>query len=198
MLSLHPYFGLPKRCCQANPVMFILSILTWKRWVKRKAKQGPLACVQELYGTVGACQSSCFFSSLLLARLYTQLQCCMGQHELWGCKKRTFSWYISKMLYRLCAKSHLSTQRLQPMECRNKLSGSQFFIHYLIPPQDVPVICFLLILELPTVTRRVWLLPGSPFSNRRNSHTVLVLAGISLIVFIVAGMVLCFGLLSWK
>lgn len=140
MLSFQPCFGLSKRCCQPNPLMLTLIILTWKGQVK--AEWGPFAGLQRFVGPWLLIRAAGFFAFALQPDCVHSCTVACARISFPGYKKSTFLWYDSKILYRLCAKSHLFTKRLEPMWWRNKPPGS-LILH---PPSShapsgYPIIC---------------------------------------------------------
>lgn len=124
MLSFQPCFGLSKRCCQPNPLMLTLSILTWKRQVKAKQSEVPLPACRDLWDHGCLSEQLVFFAFALQPDCVHSCTVACARISFPGYKKSTFLWYDSKILYRLCAKSHLFTKRLEPMWWRNKPPGS--------------------------------------------------------------------------
>lgn len=144
-----------------------------KETSESKAEWGPFAGLQRFVGPWLLIRAAGFFAFALEPDCVHSCTVACARISFPGYKKSTFLWYDSEILYRLCAKSHLFTKRLEPMWWRNKSPGSLIqavlfcILPHLMPPQDIPLFAFML--QFPAVTYKGWLLPELPFRGRRDS-----------------------------
>lgn len=109
MLSFQPCFGFSKRCCQPNPLVLTLSILTWSRQVKAKQSEVPLSACRDLWDH-GYLSEQLAFLLCPYTWLCTQVHCCMCQDKASQAVTRVSSCdvipkyladYVQKVIYSL-------------------------------------------------------------------------------------------------